>query len=108
MAFVVDNSVVCGWFIGNQATDYGNKWGQTRYCHDIGFLSTPKPPSIPIQSRPRRQCARVGLNETWLLQPKLAMRTKADELQYSVIWFAVNQQQIRLDVAVPMVFPVAA
>jgi predicted nucleic acid-binding protein len=22
MAFVVDNSVVCGWFIGNQATDY--------------------------------------------------------------------------------------
>ena len=25
-----------------------------------------------------------------------------------VIWFAVNQHQIRLDVAVPMVFPVAA
>lgn len=22
MAFVVDNSVVCGWFIGNQSTDY--------------------------------------------------------------------------------------
>lgn len=22
MAFVIDNSVVCGWFIGNQATDY--------------------------------------------------------------------------------------
>jgi predicted nucleic acid-binding protein len=22
MAFVVDNSVVCGWFIGNQTTDY--------------------------------------------------------------------------------------
>lgn len=22
MAFVVDNSVVCGWFIGNQVTDY--------------------------------------------------------------------------------------
>lgn len=22
MGFVVDNSVVCGWFVGNQATDY--------------------------------------------------------------------------------------
>ena len=22
MAFVVDNSVVCGWFIANQSTDY--------------------------------------------------------------------------------------
>jgi predicted nucleic acid-binding protein len=29
MAFVVDNSVVCGWFIGNQSTDY-TEWVASR------------------------------------------------------------------------------
>ena len=82
--------------------------------HDICLLRIPPQTTAHSNRRPatvsdgRRQCVRVGLNETWLLQPKLAMRTKADELQYGVIWLAVNQHQIRLDVAIPMVFPVAA
>lgn len=25
MAFVIDNSVVCGWFVGNQATEYSDE-----------------------------------------------------------------------------------
>ncbi len=35
------------------------------------------------------------------------MRTKTDQIKIFVIWFTVNQYQIRLDMAVSVIRPVA-
>lgn len=35
------------------------------------------------------------------------MRAETNELQYCVIRFAINQHQVRLDVTVPVIYPVA-
>ena len=40
------------------------------------------------------------------LPEKLTVRTQTDKLQYLSIWLAVDQQQIGLEVALPMVAPV--
>jgi hypothetical protein len=40
-------------------------------------------------------------------QAKFTVRAEANELQHGVIWLAINQHQIRLDVAISVVFPVA-
>ena len=63
----------------------------------------------------KRPCALSGVRngvfllvmEPGCLQAKLAMRAETDELQYSVIRFAINQHQVRLDVAVPVILPIA-
>jgi len=41
-------------------------------------------------------------------QAKLAMRADAHELQYFFIGLAVDQNQVGLDMTVPVVFPVAS
>ena len=34
------------------------------------------------------------------------MRTETDELEYVVVWFSVNQDQVWLDVTIPVVLPI--
>jgi len=35
------------------------------------------------------------------------VRTQAHKLQQLSVWFSIDQHQIRLDVAIPVVFPIA-
>ena len=42
------------------------------------------------------------------LQPKLAMRAEANEFQACVVGFAIYQNEVRFDVAVPVIAPLAA
>lgn len=44
----------------------------------------------------------------WVLQAKLAMRAKPNELQCLSVWLSINQHQVGLDVAISMVVPVAS
>ncbi len=39
-------------------------------------------------------------------QAKFAVRTETDELEYVVVWFSVNQDQVWLDVTIPVVLPI--
>ncbi len=38
-------------------------------------------------------------------QTEFAVRSNPDELQHGVIRFSIDQHQVRLDVAIPVVFP---
>jgi hypothetical protein len=42
-----------------------------------------------------------------LSQTEFAVRTETDELQHAVVRFSVDQDQVRLDVAIPVVLPVS-
>ncbi len=44
----------------------------------------------------------------YYLQAKFAMRAKSNELQHSIIRFTVNQHQVWLDVAIPVILPIAS
>jgi len=44
---------------------------------------------------------------TWLLQTKLAVRAKPNELQRRVIWLSIDQNEVGLDVTIPMILPLA-
>ena len=44
-------------------------------------------------------------NKSAFLQAKLAVRAKPNKLQYSIIRFTVNQDQIGPDVTIPIIFP---
>ena len=39
-------------------------------------------------------------------QAKFAVRTETDELEYVVVRFSVNQDQVGLDVTIPVVLPI--
>ena len=39
-------------------------------------------------------------------QAKVAVRTETDELEYVVVWFSVNQDQVWIDVTIPVVLPI--
>lgn len=41
-------------------------------------------------------------------QPKFGMRTKAHQSQCVVIGFLIDQNQVGLDVAIPVIFPIAS
>ena len=42
----------------------------------------------------------------FILNAKLGVRTKPHKLQAFGVWLAIDEHQVRLDVAIPMVFPV--
>ena len=42
---------------------------------------------------------------TSLLQAKLAVRAKPNELQRRIIWLSIDQHQVGLDVTIPMIIP---
>jgi hypothetical protein len=44
---------------------------------------------------------------TYWLQTKLAVRAKPNELQRRIIWLSIDQHQVGLDVAIPVILPLA-
>ena len=64
---------------------------------------TPAPPPSTFLGTPDFRTPLLGR-----LHTKLAVRAKPHELQYRVIRFPVDQHQVRLDVAIPMIFPFTA